>query len=208
MIRQLSLAICLLLFLASPLIGREWTDRSGKHRIEATLVELADGSVRLKKSDGKVITVSLDQLSQADRDFLANESGPPAKDEDTQDSSAPGEEDPAAQEKKEATPGPLSKVTTFTGLETLAKKQTNAAGVVTLYKLFLRDPKIESGEKALAKKQLPTWENLQDRRRGARWQQMAHRRRTAGATCGRSQVDRRGIEAIANRQRFVGGRKT
>ena len=34
--------------------------------------------------------------------------------------------------------------------------------MVTLYKLFLRDPKIESVEKSLAEEQLPTWEKLKD----------------------------------------------
>jgi S1-C subfamily serine protease len=161
MIRQLSLAICSILFLASPLIGREWTDRSGKHRVEATLIEVVDGSVRLKKPDGKVITLPLDQLSQPDRDFLA-ESGAPAKDEGKKDSPAAGEQDPPAQENKDATAGPVSKVTTFAGLEALAKKQTSAAAVVTLYKFFLRDPKIDSSEKTRAKEQLSDWETLKN----------------------------------------------
>jgi hypothetical protein len=130
MIRRLSLAICSILFLASPSIGREWTDRSGTRRVEATLVEVVDGSVRLKKPDGKIITLPLDQLSPADRDFVAAEPSTSAEDEAHKDSSA--------QEKDIATSGPLAKVTTFAGLEALAKKQTNAATVVTLYKLFLR----------------------------------------------------------------------
>ena len=109
MIRQLSFATCCFLFLASVLIGREWTDRSEKHRVEATLVEVGDGSVRLKKPDGKVVTLALDELSQADRDFLANESGEPAEREDKQDS--------PAQQKKGATSGPLLTATTFAGLE-------------------------------------------------------------------------------------------
>ncbi len=160
MIRRLSLAIYSILFLASPLIGREWSDRSGKHRVEATLVEVTDSSVRLKKPDGKVVTLSLDQLSQADRDFLAAESGAPAKGVTKKDAEPQDEKDASTQDKKDATSGPISKVTTFNDLETLAKKQTTAAAAVTLYKLFLRDPKIENGEKAHAKEQLSTWEHL------------------------------------------------
>lgn len=49
---------------------RTWTDASGKHRTRATLVEVVDGSVKLKKTDGKTITVPIDRLSEADKNWL------------------------------------------------------------------------------------------------------------------------------------------
>jgi hypothetical protein len=49
---------------------REWTDDTGKFKVRATLVQVADGKVTLRKEDGKEIVVSLVRLSAADRDFL------------------------------------------------------------------------------------------------------------------------------------------
>lgn len=49
---------------------REWTDDTGKFKVRATLVQVADGKVTLRKEDGKEIVVSLARLSAADRDFL------------------------------------------------------------------------------------------------------------------------------------------
>ena len=51
--------------------GREWTDTTGKFKIEAELVSVADGNVQLRKKDGSMISVPLDKLSQEDREFLA-----------------------------------------------------------------------------------------------------------------------------------------
>ncbi len=49
---------------------RTWTDATGKHRIEAEFLGLADGVVRLKKSDGAVVDVPLEKLSEADRAII------------------------------------------------------------------------------------------------------------------------------------------
>ena len=46
---------------------RTWTDRSGEHQTEASLMDL---KVTLKKKDGTVVTVPLESLSDADRDYL------------------------------------------------------------------------------------------------------------------------------------------
>lgn len=51
-------------------LPRTWTDASGKYRIRATLVEVVDETVKLKKSDGKTVTVPLEKLSEADRNWL------------------------------------------------------------------------------------------------------------------------------------------
>jgi hypothetical protein len=40
----------------SNITAREWTDTSGKYRVEAELIDFADGVVRLRKEDGQVIT--------------------------------------------------------------------------------------------------------------------------------------------------------
>jgi len=49
---------------------RLWTDASGKHSTEAILVDHEDGNVRLKKKDGSVVTLSIEQLSDADQEFV------------------------------------------------------------------------------------------------------------------------------------------
>ena len=49
---------------------RTWTDHSGEHQIEASLVNAQDGKVTLKKKDGTTITVPLDSLSDADREYV------------------------------------------------------------------------------------------------------------------------------------------
>ncbi|MHC4400779.1 MAG: SHD1 domain-containing protein [Planctomycetota bacterium] len=49
---------------------RTWTDRSERFTIEAELVDYRDGVVRLKNADGKVLSVALEQLSDADRQFV------------------------------------------------------------------------------------------------------------------------------------------
>ena len=46
---------------------RTWTDVSGKFKTEAQFVDLVDGNVQLKKSDGKITTLPLKKLSEADR---------------------------------------------------------------------------------------------------------------------------------------------
>jgi len=55
--------------------GRTWTDASTKFTVEAELVRVsADGiSVTLRRADGEELTLKLDQLIQADRDFVAQQ---------------------------------------------------------------------------------------------------------------------------------------
>lgn len=48
-----------------------WTDASDRYRIEARLVGHDGGTVRLKRADDTVIEIPLDQLSEADRKYVA-----------------------------------------------------------------------------------------------------------------------------------------
>jgi len=54
---------------ASPL--RTWSDVSGKFKVRASLLEVEEGNVRLRKYDGKTITVPLEKLSEADQQWIA-----------------------------------------------------------------------------------------------------------------------------------------
>jgi clan AA aspartic protease (TIGR02281 family) len=49
---------------------RTWTTNDGKHTLEAESVSFDGEEVRLKKSSGKVITISASKLCQADRKYL------------------------------------------------------------------------------------------------------------------------------------------
>lgn len=55
---------------------RTWTSHKGK-TIEAELVEFKDESAKLKKADGTVLDIRLDQLSKADQKFLAQKNTVP-----------------------------------------------------------------------------------------------------------------------------------
>jgi Leucine-rich repeat (LRR) protein len=72
--------ICgLLLSPAHPIWARQWTDNTGKHSIEAELVEVKDGMAVLKKSGGKTVDVPLNRLSTADRIYIQSREKPAQK---------------------------------------------------------------------------------------------------------------------------------
>lgn len=63
--------VALLSFLAvNPALARIWTDGTGKFRIDAEFVSLADGVVTLRKPDGSSTDIPLEKLSKADQDFV------------------------------------------------------------------------------------------------------------------------------------------
>ena len=66
------LPVGLLLVMATPVSARKWTSNDGKFSVEAELVEVKDGNVRLKRQNGEIITVPLTNLSKADRDYLSS----------------------------------------------------------------------------------------------------------------------------------------
>lgn len=52
---------------------RSWSSADGKFTVKATLVDVSEESVRLKRSDnGKTITVPVKMLSEGDQDFVVN----------------------------------------------------------------------------------------------------------------------------------------
>jgi hypothetical protein len=55
---------------------RVWTDNTGKFKVSAELVESKNGSVRLRQADGKIVTIPLARLSQADQEFLSGSKSP------------------------------------------------------------------------------------------------------------------------------------
>ena len=49
---------------------RTWVDATGKYKIEAELVSHENGSVKLKRRDGTVVTLPIEKLSAEDREYL------------------------------------------------------------------------------------------------------------------------------------------
>ena len=49
---------------------RVWVDSTGKHKVEAKLIELKADQVRLKKKDGKETVLPVDRLSEDDKKFI------------------------------------------------------------------------------------------------------------------------------------------
>ena len=69
--RTISGVVLLLVCLVSSVgVARTWTDTTGTFKVEAELLGVEDGLVRLKKEDGTVVSVPLARLSVADRTFL------------------------------------------------------------------------------------------------------------------------------------------
>ena len=59
-----------LIVCASSVFARRWTDSTGKYGVEAEFVALDEGNVRLLRSDGKMISVPIEILSEADRRYV------------------------------------------------------------------------------------------------------------------------------------------
>jgi hypothetical protein len=58
---------------------RTWTDTTGNFSVEAVLVGVASGKVRLKRKDGRVATVPIKRLSAADQQYLKSLKEVPAE---------------------------------------------------------------------------------------------------------------------------------
>jgi hypothetical protein len=83
---------------------RTWTDKTGKHKIEARLKAIVDGKAVLIKADGKEMKIDVAKLSAADQKFLKD--NPPADDDnpfessDTPSSTKPSGGEPTTESKK------------------------------------------------------------------------------------------------------------
>ena len=71
--RTLIAAVLVLAVCTSVASARTWTDSTGKHTVEAEFVDLKDGKVRLKKEDGRTITIPIERLSEADRAYVKSQ---------------------------------------------------------------------------------------------------------------------------------------
>jgi len=69
-IRSSMIGIVLMLLIPTFLQARIWTSSGGNYTVEAELVGYKDGVAQLKKTDGSVVSVRKEQLSQEDWDFL------------------------------------------------------------------------------------------------------------------------------------------
>lgn len=78
---SLSVAIVLALCVASIAAPRTWKSANGQHSIEAELVKIDGDSASLKKSDGQVISVPINQLSTEDQAFLKKQAKPDPNEE-------------------------------------------------------------------------------------------------------------------------------
>lgn len=87
-------------------LPRKWRDASGKFEIDATLVELGETKVKLKKTDGSVIEVPIARLSDADQKYLKGPTEPAPAD----DPFAGGSTSPVAASPRPRFPKPNSSV--------------------------------------------------------------------------------------------------
>jgi WD40 repeat protein len=93
--------------------AREWSDASGKFRVQAELVSVRGDKVVLEKKDGSIIAVPIDKLCQADRDFikqhLAKETAKPTAEAPTPSTTPSAKPSPATDSKATVgVPSPLS----------------------------------------------------------------------------------------------------
>ncbi|MEW4453385.1 SHD1 domain-containing protein [Bremerella sp. JC817] len=64
-------AVLLLVMLSTTMVsGREWTDSTGKFKIDAEYESFRDGALTLRKANGDMVTVPWERLSSADQQFL------------------------------------------------------------------------------------------------------------------------------------------
>jgi len=74
-----SFLLAIFLFAPPSANAREWSDVTGKYKTEAELVAFNHEKVVLKRADKDLLSLPLDKLSQADRDYLETLSKDEAK---------------------------------------------------------------------------------------------------------------------------------
>ncbi|MGL4593695.1 MAG: SHD1 domain-containing protein [Thermoguttaceae bacterium] len=85
---------------------RTWTDKTGKFEVVATLVEYDGKNVKIKKQDGKSLTLPVDKLSDEDVQFLKEwkSDANPFAGEDEENIFAGGEVEPKTNSSKNSPP--------------------------------------------------------------------------------------------------------
>lgn len=106
----ITVVVCVLSSDVGTAAPRKWTDATGQFSVDAEFVEVKDGAVHLKKTDGTVISVPVAKLSEADRGYVAirvaNKSTPSST---SPAASAPTNPDDVNLEKLAAADGKISK---------------------------------------------------------------------------------------------------
>lgn len=115
---------------------RTWSDSTGNYSIQASLDRVAGDVVYLKSEAGKELSISIAQLGEADRAFLAG----------LNDAS----ERPAIE----------ASMKTIADLKAAVERQRLAAEVLQLYRQFISAAGVATGDLAAAKEDLPRWEGL------------------------------------------------
>ncbi len=73
---RLLAACCFVAGLCPIAQAREWSDATGKFKVQGNFVKVEEGKVVLRKADGSTVSVPLEKLSPADREFIkANPAG-------------------------------------------------------------------------------------------------------------------------------------
>ncbi|TWT88208.1 hypothetical protein Mal64_16870 [Pseudobythopirellula maris] len=72
-LRRLVLTALLTLLAASPAAARTWTAAAGGYTVEAEVVAFNDEKVVLQREDHHLVSLEIDKLSEADREYLASQ---------------------------------------------------------------------------------------------------------------------------------------
>jgi tetratricopeptide (TPR) repeat protein len=166
--RLYAASICIVLTLGAQLRAgetRTWTDATGTHSLSAELVGVEGGTVKLRKSDGNEISLSVEKLSRADQDFIAQQQFGVTSNDTTDPVEGTTADAPAP-------PTGNNRLTTYQDLDILIKSQREATDVVSMINDFLAASGIDEKEKTLARAALPEWQaraNKQATRVGSKW---------------------------------------
>ena len=130
---------------------RVWKAKSGAFELRARLVEQTAQTVKLRATDdGRIVETAIENLSAEDVEYLKQNQLPT---------------DTKLIEK-------VRKIQTARELTEAARRQYHAETALLLYKLFLRAPEVSAEEKAIARDDYPTIENLAKEKQvriGNRW---------------------------------------
>ena len=68
--RRLMAAMLVVVICTPVASAKKWTDSTGNYTLEAKFIELRDGKVQLRKPDGRVLTVAIEKLNKADKEYV------------------------------------------------------------------------------------------------------------------------------------------